>query len=82
VEKVLQFADKADTCFAWTVEQMLEEALRQIRAGEITPASAVIVFLDKPPGTTAVDAYSWRAQLTWQEEYTYLAIAQASCLRR
>lgn len=67
------------SCFAWTPLQMLEEFARAIRAGEEAPKGMVIVYTEvQPDGRTKV--YSWRAQVGWAEEYTYLEVAQQDCI--
>lgn len=70
--------DKA-SCFVWTPEQMLEEFLRAIRAGEETPEGMLIVYTERHPDGS-VSVHSWRAKLGWCEEYTYLGAAQRKCL--
>lgn len=67
------------SCFSWTPLQMLEEFARAIRAGEEVPGGMLIVYTEKH-ADGSVSVHSWRAQLGWCEEYTYLEVAQQKCL--
>lgn len=70
---------KSQSCFAWTPRQMLEDFIRAIDAGEECPRTMVIVYTEQhADGSSSV--HSWRAQLGWCEEYTYLEVAQQKCL--
>lgn len=78
---VTPIATKAMSCFAWSVEQMLEAMLQDIREGKVRPNAAVIVFTEENPDRT-YDIRTWRAQMTWPEEYAYLGIAQEKAVNR
>ncbi len=80
---VTPISAKAQSCFSWSVEQMLEAALAEIRAGTLAPQSAILVWAvpnDTPKGTFQIRC--WRAQLGWAEEYAYLGIAQEHAINR
>lgn len=76
--EVTPLSSKATSCFTWSVEQMLEDALAEIRSGKLTPKGAVITFAIEEAGRIRV--HSWRAQLSWTEEFTYLHIARESAV--
>lgn len=77
--KVTQFASKSDSCFAWTPRQMLEQMIEAIDQGLESPSGMVVVFTEEQPDKR-VRVRSWRSQLEWTEEYTYLQIAQQNCI--
>lgn len=79
--KVARFTLKAKSCFSWTVEQMIEEFLRDLREGKVNPQGAVIVFTEADPAG-GITVRTWRAQLGWCEEHTFLRIACDDAIRR
>jgi hypothetical protein len=77
--KVVAISDKSTSCFSWTPRQMLQAFINAIDAGEEVPAGMVVIYTEvKPDKSTSV--HSWRAQVSWVEEYTYLEVAQQKCL--
>jgi hypothetical protein len=78
--RVVPFASKATSAHAWSVVQMLEELLADVKAGRVPMESAIVVYT-VPTGHGDIQVHSWRAQVGWAEEYAYLGIAQAQCLR-
>ena len=79
-EKIVPIASKSTSCHSWSVEQMLEEMLRDIRAGKVMPAAAVLVYtVENPRGGHSV--HSWRAQMGWTEELAYLEVAKDQTMR-
>ncbi len=78
--KVTSIATKSASCHAWSVEQMLEAMLEDIRDGKLAPTAATIIYtVENPQGGHSV--HSWRAQMSWTEELAYLHIAQDQTIR-
>ena len=50
MSKVISLAERTDDNRKWSLEQMLEETLREVRAGEIRATKAVLIFVDDSEG--------------------------------
>lgn len=50
MSKVTPMYDRSDNPRTWTVEQMLEESLAEVRAGTLKPDTAIILFHTKSSG--------------------------------
>lgn len=76
---VTPITSKSNNCFAWTPRQMLQEFIDAIDRGEEAPKGMVIVYSEELPDK-GVHVHSWRSQVSWCEEYTFLEVAQQKCI--
>ena len=77
---VIPFASKSPSNYAWTPIQLLEQLLEDVKAGLVKPASVLaILVVENDQGGFALE--SWRSQMDWTEEFTYLEIARQQVLR-
>ncbi len=79
---IKSFAAQASSNYAWTVEQMLEQALADVRAGTLHPTKALIAFFEEDPKDKSTSVDCWRARLDRAEEIALLALVQHNALDR
>ena len=79
---IRSFASQSPSNYAWTVEQMLEQALADIRAGTLNPTKAMITFFEEDPKTKSTSIDSWRARIDRDEEIALLALLQHNAIER
>lgn len=73
------FAERRGTSHAWTTLQMLEAMVEEIKSGKIEPIGAILVVAYETENKRT-SFHTWRAGLSWEEEYAYLGIAKDDCL--
>lgn len=78
-QKVTPLSAKSPSCFSWTPRQMLLEFVAAIDRGEELPKGMVIVY-SVENADQSISVHSWRAQLNWTEEYTFLEVSQQKCI--
>lgn len=77
---VVPFASKSPSNYAWTPLQLLEQLLEDVKAGTVKPSAILTVLVvENDQGGFALE--SWRSQMDWTEEFTYLEIARQQVLR-
>ena len=78
-DHIVPIARRSNNGDAWTPAQLLDELRAAIECGEIDPLSMIVVFTE-PRGDGRIGIRSWRANMSWTEEFTYLGLAQHDCL--
>ena len=81
MSNVLEFSEKATTCYAWTVEQMLDAALEDIRTGKIKPSKAMFIFFETTPNNDLIEGM-WRAQIDRAEEIALMELVKQKSINR
>ena len=79
---VKSFAEQSPSNYAWTVEQMLEQALADIRAGKLNPTKAMLCFFEENTKDRSTSIDNWRARIDRDEEIALLALLQHNAIDR
>lgn len=74
---VVKLADHADDNRMWTVEQMLEAALTEVREGKVTGGKAVLIVLDTGTDGLKYDTQSFYVDVSAAELVALTGIMQS-----